>query len=78
MLGDVPPNSRNSSGPTRGAGDERLMRLEEATAFNERALEELTAQLLDVDGRMRRMLSRLEALEGRLKGLEAPESSEPE
>ncbi|MGD9689951.1 MAG: hypothetical protein AB7K52_09900 [Phycisphaerales bacterium] len=57
---------------------DRLLRVEEATTFNERAIESLTAQSLDLEARLRRLAARLEALETRLNVLCSPdEPDEP-
>lgn len=45
---------------------QRLDRLEEASAFSDRAIEALTQQMLDLDRSVRKLTTRLEALERRL------------
>jgi uncharacterized coiled-coil protein SlyX len=49
------------------AGESRLIRLEEAAAFNDRALEELSAQLADLFRRVESLARRLAELERRIE-----------
>lgn len=69
------PEGFAPSGPDdaeRAAARERLTRLEEAAAFSDRAIENLTEQMLDLDGKLRRAMARLAAIEARLEHMERP------
>lgn len=68
------PEGFAPSGPDdaeRAAARERLTRLEEAAAFSDRAIENLTEQMLDLDGKLRRAMARLAELEERIERVRA-------
>jgi len=50
----------------RGAQDQ-LLRLEEAVAFNERTVEELNKQIVDLYQKMEQLSGRIVALESRIR-----------
>jgi uncharacterized coiled-coil protein SlyX len=47
----------------------RLEKLEEVSMFNERAVEQLNQQLVDLFGQLQQVVRRLEAMEGRISSL---------
>ncbi len=53
----------------RDADSERVARLEESAMFNERAVEQLNQQLVDLFGQLQQVVRRLEAMEGRISSL---------
>lgn len=61
-----------------GAGDERVQRVEEAQAFTERTVEELSEAVRDAFARIDALTRRLGALEARLGALEAGDDGEGE
>lgn len=51
------------------AGGDRVERLEELAMFNERAVDQLGQQMVDLFAQMHQVIRRLEAMEGRLTSL---------
>lgn len=56
----------------------RLARLEESAAFNERAIEQLSAEIADMNRRVAALTKRLAALEERLGKMEAGDEGSDE
>lgn len=59
-----------------GAGDERVQRVEEAQAFTERTVEELSETVRDAFARIDALTRRLSALEARLDAMGERETDE--
>lgn len=52
---------------------DRIRNLEESAAFADHSIEQLSEEILAVNQRLRTLVQRISALEGRLERLESPE-----
>lgn len=69
-MSDLSPNDPGP--PDAASTDQRVRRLEEAFAFAQHDTESLTAQLLDVDARLRALAAKLARLEDRVARADTP------